>query len=127
MAKVIGVGGIFFKSKDKDALNTWYRDVLGIDNGDWGSAIFQPADMVSHPGACTVFGPFKDDTDYILPSTKDFMINLVVDDLDAMLVRCREHGVEPTRVFPDEPNGRFAHIIDPEGTKIELWEPKPMA
>jgi predicted enzyme related to lactoylglutathione lyase len=55
------------------------------------------------------------------------MFNLVVDELDGMLARCKEHGVEPVKLFPEEANGRFAHIIDPEGRKIELWEPKPMS
>jgi predicted enzyme related to lactoylglutathione lyase len=68
----------------------------------------------------------KADTDYLAPSTKDFMLNLVVDDLDGVLARCAEHGVEPVKLFPDEFNGRFAHIIDPDGRKVELWEPRPV-
>lgn len=59
-------------------------------------------------------------------STRDLMFNLVVDDLSGMLARCKEHGVEPIKLFPEEINGRFAHILDPERRKIELWEPKPM-
>jgi predicted enzyme related to lactoylglutathione lyase len=125
MAKVLGVGGVFFKAKDSAALKQWYRDVLGMDVGDWG-AIFMPDALARQPGAATIFSTFKADTDYILPSTRDFMINFAVDDLAGMLERARQHGVEPVKMFPDEPNGRFAHLIDPEGVKIELWEPKPM-
>lgn len=125
MAKVLGIGGVFFKAKDPAALRQWYRDVLGIDVTEWG-AILTPDAMAAHPGAATIFSPFKADTDYFAPSTRDFMINFAVDDLDGVLARAREHGVEPVKTFPEEANGRFAHIIDPEGVKIELWQPKPM-
>jgi predicted enzyme related to lactoylglutathione lyase len=125
MARVLGVGGVFFKSRNPGALANWYRDVLGLEMQDWGGAVFTPEAMAAHPGAGTVFSPFTADTTYFAPSTKDFMINLAVDDLDGILATCAEHGVE-ARVHPDEPNGRFAHILDPEGTKIELWQPKPM-
>ena len=125
MAKVIGVGGIFFKSKDPAALTKWYADVLGMPVQDWGGVLLMPETMAAHPGAATVFSPFKQDTKYFEPSTKDFMINLAVDDLDAILANCAKHGVE-AKVLPPEPNGKFAHISDPEGTRIELWEPKPM-
>ena len=123
MAQVMGVGGIFFKAKDQDGLVKWYRDVLGLDMQDWGGAFITPEAMAAHPGAGTVFSPFPGDTDYMLPSTKEFMINLAVDDLDGMLARCAEHGVQPLMSFADDSNGRFAHIMDPEGTKIELWQP----
>ncbi|NWG54871.1 MAG: VOC family protein [Hydrogenophilaceae bacterium] len=127
MARVLGVGGVFYKSADPEALRTWYRTVLGLEIQDWGGVVFSPEAMAEHPGAGTVFSPFKADTDYFAPSTRDFMINLAVDDLDGMLAQCRAHGVEPVKLFPDEANGRFAHIIDPAGVKIELWQPKPMA
>ncbi|KAF0183769.1 MAG: VOC family protein [Hyphomonadaceae bacterium] len=125
MARVLGVGGIFFKARDPAALNAWYRDALGLDLKDWGGALILPEGMAAHPGAATVFSAFKADTTYFEPSTKEFMINLAVDDLDGILARAAQHGVE-AKVLPDEPNGRFAHIVDPEGTKIELWQPKPM-
>lgn len=126
MAKVLGVGGIFFKARDSAALSKWYAEVLGIEMHDWGGAFITPEGMAAHPGAGTVFSPFKAETTYFEPSTKEFMINFAVDDLDDMLARLKQHGVE-AKVLPDEPNGRFAHIMDPEGTKIELWQPKPMA
>ena len=126
MAKVLGIGGIFFKSKDPAALLNWYRDVVGLELESWGGVILRPEAMAAHPGAATVFAPFKQDTTYFQPSTKDFMINLAVDDLDGILANCAKHGVE-AKVMPPEPNGKFAHIMDPEGTRIELWEPKPMS
>lgn len=127
MAKVIGVGGVFFKSKDPAALTKWYGEVLGMPVHDWGGVFMTPEAMSAHPGAGTVFAPFKQDTDYFLPSTNAFMINLAVDDLDGVLANCAKHGVTPAKTFPDEANGRFAHIMDPEGNKVELWEPKPMS
>ena len=126
MARVLGIGGIFFKSKDPTALTNWYRDVIGLPVEDWGGVLLRPEPMSAHPGAATVFAPFKQDTTYFQPSTKDFMINLAVDDLDAILANCAKYGVE-AKILPEEPNGKFAHISDPEGTRIELWQPKPMS
>ena len=126
MAKVIGVGGVFFKSRNPEDLIAWYRDVVGLPVESWGGVVLQPEAMAAHPGAATVFAPFKADTDYFQPSTNAFMINLAVDDLAGVLARCAEHGVTPVKSFPEEANGKFAHIMDPEGNKIELWEPKPM-
>ena len=125
MARVLGVGGVFFKSKDPAGLIGWYRDVLGVEPQDWGGVVFTPEAMAAHPGAATIFSPFEADTTYFEPSTREFMINLAVDDLDGILASCARHGVEAT-VMPDQPNGRFAHILDPEGTKIELWQPQQM-
>jgi predicted enzyme related to lactoylglutathione lyase len=127
MAKVLGVGGVFFKSRDQAALAEWYASVLGLQLEEWGGAFFTPELTAGHPGAGTVFAPFAADTDYFEPSTNEFMVSLMVDDLDAMLERCSAHGVEPVTRFEDEPNGRFAHILDPEGRKLELWEPRPHA
>jgi predicted enzyme related to lactoylglutathione lyase len=125
MARVLGIGGVFFKAKDPGALTAWYHDVLGLEVQPWGGILLTPEAMAAHPGAATVFSPFEADTTHFAPSTREFMINLAVDDLDGILASCAKHGVEAT-VLPDEPNGRFAHILDPEGTKIELWQPKPM-
>ncbi len=125
MPKVLGLGGLFFKSADPAATHEWYARVLGIVVEPWG-IVFTPDAAAAHPGAATVFSAFNADTDYFSPSDKEFMFNLMVDDLDAMLARCAEHGVMPVKLFDPEANGKFAHIIDPEGRKIELWEPKPM-
>ncbi|WP_126176848.1 VOC family protein [Tsuneonella rigui] len=126
MAKVLGVGGIFFKSADPQATREWYNQVLGIEFEGWGGTVFLPETAAAHPGAGTVFSPFDAANDYFAPSEEQFMINLMVDDLESMLVRCAGHGVEPILHMPNEANGHFAHIMDPDGRKIELWEPKPM-
>ncbi len=126
MAKVIGIGGLMFKSPDPKGLAAWYDRVLGMTPASWGGVWFPAEDTAAWPGAGTVFNAMKADTDYFAPSERDFMVNLMVDDLDAMLARCAEHGVTPVKLFPDEANGRFAHIMDPDGRKIELWQPKPM-
>jgi predicted enzyme related to lactoylglutathione lyase len=126
MPKVLGLGGLFFKSVDPDAMREWYGRVLGLSVEPWGGVVFTPDAAAAHPGAATVFSPFKADSDYFAPSDAAFMFNLMVDDLGGVLARCAEHGVEPVGALLDEANGRFAHILDPEGRKIELWEPRPM-
>jgi predicted enzyme related to lactoylglutathione lyase len=123
MARVLGLGGVFWKSRDPQTLLAWYRDVLGLEVTGWGGVIFAPATMAAHEGAATVFAPFAADSDYFAPSEKPFMFNLAVDDLDGVLASCRAHDVSPIKVS-DEANGRFAHMVDPEGTKIELWQPR---
>ena len=125
MPKVLGIGGLFFKSNDPEALNAWYAKVLGITVEPWG-IVFTPEAAARHPGAATVLSPFKVDTEYFAPSDKEFMFNLMVDDLDGIIAQCAKHGVEPVKTFPDDANGRFVHIMDPEGRKIELWEPRSM-
>src|SRR5215470_8238525 len=101
MARVLGLGGLFMKARDKAALNAWYRDVLGIELSDWGG-MFTPDAMAAHPGALTVFSFFAADTDYFAPSTKDFMINFAVDDLAGMIEQCRAKGVIPIKMVDDE-------------------------
>lgn len=123
MANVLGVGGFFYKSRDPAAARDWYTRVLGFGFEPWGGVVFKPQPMAEKPGAATIWNVMKPDTDYVAPSDRDFMINLVVDDLDAVLARCKGEGVEPLKSFPDEGFGRFAHILDPDGIKIELWQP----
>lgn len=125
MAKVLGIGGFFYKARDPAAAREWYERVLGFTYEEWGGVAFKPQLMADKAGSATVWNAMSSATDYIEPSNRDFMINLVVDDLDAMLARCKREGVAPVKVFPDEGLGRFAHILDPDGIKIELWEPKP--
>jgi predicted enzyme related to lactoylglutathione lyase len=126
MSKVLGLGGLFFKSVDPQAMQDWYARVLGLKFENWGGIVFTPDVAAAHPGAATVFSAFAADSDYFAPSDAAFMFNLMVDDLDGILARCAEHGVKPIKIMRDEFNGHFAHIIDPEGRKIELWEPKVM-
>lgn len=122
---VLGLGGLFFKSADPAACREWYGRVLGMAFEPWG-LFFPPDAAAAHPGAGTVFAPFSADTGYFAPSAEPFMFNLMVDDLDAVLARCAEHDVQPVGPILDDANGRFAHILDPENRKIELWQPKPM-
>ena len=124
MARVLGIGGVFFKAKDPGALISWYRDVIGLELQDWGGVVFRPEAMAAHPGAGTVFTAFEAETTYFAPSTAPFMLNLVVDDLDAVLARVRAEGVEVIGT-QDESYGRFAWIADPDGLKLELWQAAP--
>lgn len=121
MARITGVGGIFFKCKDPGEISRWYREVLGIAVEDWGGALFR-ASPDSPP--VVVWAPFGADTTHFAPSERPFMINFAVDDLDGMVVRLKEKGVEIIGREDSDPNGRFAWLIDPSGTKLELWEPK---
>jgi len=119
--RVTGVGGIFFKSKDPKALAAWYRDVLGLTIEPWGGAMLK-YDAPGHP-AVLAWNPFKSSTDYMAPSEREFMIDFAVDDLDAVVAKLNAKRVVILK-REDEANGRFAWILDPDGTKIELWEPK---
>jgi len=120
MTGVLGIGGVFFKAEDGDAVRAWYRDVLGFDIQDWGGAMFQ------HPAkGYTVWSPFKADTSYFAPSTQPFMINLIVEDMDGVLARALAAGVSPLGRDDSDPSGRFAWLLDPAGIKVELWEPLP--
>lgn len=120
MARITGFGGLFFKSPDPKALAAWYRDVLGLEIQDFGAALLA-YDAPGHPEH-VVWSPFAADTDYYKPSTREFMVNFAVDDLDAMLEAIDAKGVAVLG-RQDESYGRFAWILDPDGTKIELWQP----
>jgi len=121
MAKVLGIGGVFFKCRDKAALAAWYRDHLGFELSEYGGTDFGPAALP--PGARTVWSPFDGDTDYFDPSTKPFMVNLIVDDLDGALERVRAGGARLVGEPQSYDYGRFGWFLDPEGHKIELWQP----
>ena len=118
---VTGVGGVFFKSKDPKALAAWYRDVLGMDIQSWGGAMLS-YDAPGHPKV-VVWSPFPETSHYMAPSTREFMLDLAVDDMDAMVARLTAKGV-PILKRTEDANGKFAWILDPDGTKIELWQPK---
>ena len=119
---VTGVGGVFIKSKDPKALAAWYRDVLGLDITPWGGAMLR-YDAPGHPPV-VVWSPFPEASTYMAPSTRDFMLDLAVDDMDAVVARLASKGVRILKRSDKDPNGRFAWILDPDGTKIELWQPK---
>jgi predicted enzyme related to lactoylglutathione lyase len=122
MAKVLGIGGVFFKAADPKAVAAWYARVLGLAVEDWGGAVFPP-----HARGQQVWTPFPADTDYFAPSDFPLMINLMVDDLDGVLAKAAGEGVEPLDRRDDAGYGRFAWLIDPAGVKVELWEPAPDA
>lgn len=125
MEKVRGVGGVFFKAADPKALGAWYRDNLGIPvDPNWGGAVFTWSELEG-PGepASTVWSPFKQDTTYFAPSTASFMINFRVGDLDAMVAQLKANGCDVADEIQDTPQGRFGWVMDPEGNRIELWEP----
>jgi catechol 2,3-dioxygenase-like lactoylglutathione lyase family enzyme len=117
MAQVLGVGGVFLKAADSAAVREWYRRVLGFEVQEWGGARFKPRD-----GGVTVWAAFPDDSTYFDPSPHAVMVNLIVDDLDGVLARARDAGVEPI-ARDDDANGRFAWLLDPLGLKLELWQP----
>lgn len=119
---ITGIGGIFFKAKDPKALAAWYRDVLGMPVEVWGGAALR-YDAPKHPPALA-WNVFPASTKYFAPSTSGLMIDYAVDDMDALLARLRAKGVEILKRDDSDPNGRFAWILDPEGNKVELWEPK---
>jgi predicted enzyme related to lactoylglutathione lyase len=123
MAQVLGLG-VFYTAADPDAVRAWYRDVLGVEMHDWGGIPLLPGPLAAKPGAAMVLSVFESSTTYIAPSQKPFMLNLVVDDLEGMLARAAAAGVTPTWREDNDQMGRFAHLLDPEGVKIELWEPK---
>jgi catechol 2,3-dioxygenase-like lactoylglutathione lyase family enzyme len=120
--RITGLGGLFVRSPDPKALGAWYHDVLGVAVEPWGGAVFR-YDAPGHP-PLVIWSPFPKTTTYMAPSTREFMINFAVDDLDAFLAKLKAKGVEPIKRDNTDPNGRFAWILDPDGTKIELWEPK---
>ena len=120
MAKVLGVGGIFFKSPDPKRLYDWYSKWLGMQLEDWGTTYF-PKDMPIN--AQTVWSAFPAETNYFEPASKDFMFNLIVDDLEVALKQVREGGAEVVGNIEKMEYGLFGWFIDPDGNKVELWEP----
>jgi predicted enzyme related to lactoylglutathione lyase len=118
MAKVLGIGGIFVKARDPQALRSWYRDMLGFEIAEWGGAML-PSDGRSYG----TWAAFAETTEYFLPSTRDVMINLRVDDVAGMLARLRERGARVLERGETTPDGAFGYVVDPEGTLIELWQP----
>ena len=123
MRKVTGLGGIFFKAEDRDGLMDWYRRHLGIASDEYGCMFeWREVDAPENTGY-TVWCPFASNTNYFGPSTKPFMVNYRVDDLTGLIEGLRREGVEVVGDIEEHPNGKFAWILDPEGNKLELWEP----
>jgi len=123
MKKVTGIGGIFFKSKDPKAINEWYKTHLGFNTTPYGTNFeWREMDDSTKKGI-TVWNPFKDDTKYFEPSTKEFMINYRVGNLEALVEELKKADVTIVDKIETYDYGKFVHIMDPEGNKIELWEP----
>ncbi|MEM7655003.1 MAG: VOC family protein [Bacteroidota bacterium] len=123
MKRVTGLGGVFFKCQDPDQMKQWYQTHLGIPADKYGGLFrwrsFHQPEQVGH----TSWSPFAADTKYFAPSQKEFMFNYRVADLEALLPLLKEEGVEVVEGIETFTYGKFAWILDPEGNKIELWEP----
>ena len=125
MARVTGIGGVFFKSTgDSAALAEWYRKHLGLPLEAFGGAILKWPDDKAEDKGLTVWSVAKKDSKWFSPSNSSFMINYRVDDMDELLQQLRAGGVEIVKGPESAENGKFAWIMDPEGNKVELWEPK---
>ncbi len=124
MARVKGIGGVFFKSNDPKKLQAWYYQHLGIepDADDYVSFKWRDAQNPEQEHL-TVWSPFPQDTDYFDPTNAPYMVNYIVDDLDEMLLQLRAAGVQVDDKVEDTEYGRFGWAVDPEGTQFELWQP----
>jgi predicted enzyme related to lactoylglutathione lyase len=119
--RVTGLGGFFFKTKDPDSIKKWYKDHLGLPVDDYGCTFWWKD---THGNDCsTQWSPFKEDTKYFNPSKKQFMMNFRVENLHDLLKVLKEEGVTIVGEIEEYDYGKFGWILDPEGNKIELWEP----
>jgi len=124
MAKVTGIGGVFFKSRtDNSALAAWYRDHLGVRLEEFGGSIFRWPDDKAEDRGLTVWHVAERDTEWFSPSESAFMINYRVDDLVGLIADLKKAGIEVLKGPESHENGKFAWIMDPDGNKVELWEP----
>ena len=121
--KVTGIGGIFFKSQEPKKMREWYKKNLGLVTNEYGSLFeFRDSDNPDNKGYLQ-WSPFEEKTDYFEPSKKEFMINYRVQNIEKLVEALREEGVEIIDSIESFEYGKFVHIMDPEGNKIELWEP----
>lgn len=123
MKKVTGIGGIFFKCKDPKQMTAWYKKHLGLDTNDYGATFEWYQEPDNTKKGQTQWSPFKDTTKYFDPSVKDFMINYRVENLVELVEELKKEGVTIVDKIEDSEYGKFVHIIDIEGNKVELWEP----
>ena len=124
MKKVTGIGGIFFKCKDPNKMNEWYKTHLGFNTTKYGTTFRWREDTDSTKKGATQWAPFAETTKYFEPSTKDFMINYRVENLEALVEELKNEGVTIVDKIEDSDYGKFVHILDVEGNKVQLWEPK---
>ncbi|WP_212830518.1 VOC family protein [Catellatospora sp. TT07R-123] len=118
MQRVTGIGGVFLRARDADALKAWYRDHLGIEVSAWGGHRF-----FWQAGGSTTWSVFEADSDYFGDARQPFMLNFRVDDLDAMLAQLRAAGVKVVDEVEDGEFGRFGWVYDAEDNRVELWQP----
>ena len=124
MARITGIGGVFFKSRnDNAALAAWYQKHLGLPLADFGGAVLRWPDDKAEDGGLTVWHVAEKESQWFAPSDSPFMINYRVDNLEEMIAQLRAGGVEIIGGPESHENGRFAWVMDPEGNKVELWEP----
>jgi predicted enzyme related to lactoylglutathione lyase len=124
MKRVTGIGGVFFKARDPKALGEWYRTHLGFNVEDWGGVAFRWVTPDNPTGTgTTIWNPFQEDTSYFAPSTARFMINFRVHDLQALLAALRAEGCDVDAKVEESEYGKFGWVQDPEGNRIELWQP----
>jgi predicted enzyme related to lactoylglutathione lyase len=125
MARITGIGGVFFKSRnDSAALAAWYQKYLGLPLESFGGAVLRWPDDQAEDKGMTVWHVAERETQWFSPSDASFMINYRVDDLDEMIAQLKAGGVEVLQGPESHENGKFAWILDPDGNKVELWEPK---
>jgi len=126
MKRVTGIGGIFLHAKDPAALRAWYKTHLGIDVQAWGGAAFIWADADGNPmKGSTIWSIGAADSNHFAPSKSTFMINYRVDNLAVLLQALREEGCNVLDKMDDSEYGKFGWVVDPEGNKVELWQPPP--
>lgn len=124
MKRVTGIGGVFFKARDPKALGAWYRTHLGIAVEDWGGAAFRWVSDDNPTGTgTTIWNPFTETSSYFAPSDARFMINYRVHDLHALLAALRSEGCTVDDKVEESEYGKFGWVMDPEGNRIELWQP----
>ena len=123
MKRVTGIGGIFFKCNDPEKVKEWYKTHLGFDTGPYGTKFDWRQDADSTKKGYTLWTPFSEKTKYFEPSTKDVMINYRVEDLEALVEQLKKEGVTVLDKIETYDYGKFVHILDLEGNKIELFEP----
>lgn len=124
MKKVTGIGGIFFKCKDAKKMTEWYKTHLGLDTNAYGATFEWYEDAEGKKKGQTQWSPFSETTKYFEPSKKDFMINYRVENLEALVEELKKEGVTIVDTIETYDYGKFVHIMDAEGNKIQLWEPK---
>jgi predicted enzyme related to lactoylglutathione lyase len=123
MAKVTGIGGVFFKCKDPNGVKEWYKTHLGLESGPYGANFEWREDADPEKKGSTAWNPFPETSKFFDPSAKDFMINYRVENLVELVEQLKKDGVTVTDAIETYEYGKFVHIVDLEGNKVQLWEP----